>query len=831
MSDRNVSSPQNFAQQAIDVLSTTEATRLHYGTRIGFFEKKIEQWNSASWRIGLIGITSSGKSTLVNGLLGEELLPSHVKPSSNCLIMTRYGDKKKVIKYYEDGMVQEVTTNLRQELDELGNELKNPTNNKKILHLSVYSPGFKLNKNITLCDTPGLEAYNLPHHDEITINSILPSLDLVIYVSTVRLAAQENNRIVRLISETKKPLVWVLNCADVIKEKTERDGLVSKSREQVANEHLKKVRDNLYNSGVTDASAVPIVFVSSIQALRIGEYEQSGFAEFINSLHEQIDKLEPKFIVGRLKQISNELTYIIEAESRQESIKETNYENDKNELQRQQNDIETIRNNTVKDLNSICRDFEKSASKILDSSHYLSSSAIDEANNLRSQAQKSVSEANQRLNQSIIDMNSEFKRIRKQNNILNEDFFHKLSSSAPTIQFKSADVEEHTRRRRVKKDGFWAKVARAAGSLLDNDWGYDVYEETILEIKDIERFKHHLENGLKSEMKWLEDSRDQSISALDNYHQIVMNVLQSRIRSIEEALRYLIPKQTHKQVLDQLQSLKESIEKIVSVDSSTSDDANNNGLSVSSKTSQSNPAVEIDNLELSLLRFLNSAANRIYQIHFDSLCGHDPDNVNVRSRVVICHWNQTLFSEFWLRHFPHDPVPQGHYAKTKNGTYELTVLDDSLVDRKDYESILRNIDWQNSSLFLLIPVSQIGYFQKQFFQSKATKHFKKAKQIVSVIADFSDFLDNENLAEYLLAFKELLHISGLSPEHIAVNHDDLGLERVIEILIKSNYQIKNERDEIEFIAKMDRDGHFLNVDVKNRIAHILPEWRNCINDK
>ncbi|MDD3093982.1 MAG: hypothetical protein PHV04_07640, partial [Clostridia bacterium] len=75
------------------------------------------------------------------------------------------------------------------------------------------------------------------------------------------------------------------------------------------------------------------------------------------------------------------------------------------------------------------------------------------------------------------------------------------------------------------------------------------------------------------------------------------------------------------------------------------------------------------------------------------------------------------------------------------------------------------------------------------------------------------------------------HISGLSPEHIAVNHDDLGLERVIEILIKGNNQIKNERDEIEFIAKMDRDGHFLNVDVKNRIAHMLPEWRNCNNDK
>lgn len=290
----DTSSPQEIASLAIKILSSTDATRLHFRTSIDFFKAKIEQWNCASWRVGLIGITSSGKSTLVNGLLGEELLPTHVKPSSNCLIMTRYGEEKKIIKFYQDGLVQEVKTNLKQELDELGNELKNPTNTKKIHQLSVYSPYFKLNPSITICDTPGLDAYNLPHHDEITINNILPSLDLVLYISNVRLAAQENNKIVKLISETKKPLIWVLNCIDVIREKTEKDGTVSKSKEQVLSEHYEKVKDNLCNSGVTDPSAVPIVFVSSREALRTAGYAQSGFKNLINTLHEQISKLEPK---------------------------------------------------------------------------------------------------------------------------------------------------------------------------------------------------------------------------------------------------------------------------------------------------------------------------------------------------------------------------------------------------------------------------------------------------------------------------------------------------------------------------------------------------------
>ena len=823
-------SPQEVARQAIEVLSSTEATKLHFSSRIDFFEKKIEQWNNSSWRVGLIGITSSGKSTLVNGLLGEDLLPSHVKPSSNCLIMTRYGKEKKVVKYYEDGMIQEVTTNLKHELDELGNELKNPANKKKILHLSVYSPCFKLNPNITLCDTPGLEAYNLPHHDEITINSILPSLDLVLYISNVRLAAQENNRIVKLISETKKPLVWVLNCVDVIKEKTEKDGVVSKSREQVVSEYLKKVQDNLYNSGVTDPSAVPIVFVSSIQAVRLREYEQSGFKEFINTLHGLICKLEPKFTLSRLKQISNELTYLIEAENRSEASKEEDYKKDKNEYHEHKKAIENTRKDTIKAFDSIYNEFADKAIRIMDSLQHLSNNSIDEANHLRSQAQKSVSEANQRLNRLIIEMNDEFKRIRKQNNILNEDFFHRLSSGAPSIQFISADTREYTIKRRVEKKPILGLGLRKLwGKITGTDCGYDVYEETVLEIKDIERFKHQLENGLKSEMNWLMNSREQSIAALENYCQTVVNVIESRICSIEEALRHIIPEHTRSHLLQQLKILKDSIEKITIDQTLTHESTKFENPSISSKNSQCEPAIEIDYLELSMLRFLNSAANRIYQMHFDSLCGHDPDNA--RSRVILCHWNQTLFSDFWIRYFPHDPVPNGQYVKVRSRSYDLIVLDDSLDDRRDYDNILRNIDWRNSSLFLLIPVSQIGYFQKQFFHSKAAKHFKKAKQVISVVVDFSDFMDNENLVEYLSTFSEFLLNSGLKSDHILINHDDLGLGSVIETLIKGTYKIVNERDEIEFIAKMDREGLFLNVDVKNRIARILPEWRNRINDK
>ena len=58
---------------------------------IAFLEERLRFWALRTWRVGLLGITSAGKSTVVNGLFGEALLPARVKPSSNVLILSRRG--------------------------------------------------------------------------------------------------------------------------------------------------------------------------------------------------------------------------------------------------------------------------------------------------------------------------------------------------------------------------------------------------------------------------------------------------------------------------------------------------------------------------------------------------------------------------------------------------------------------------------------------------------------------------------------------------------------------------------------------------------------------
>jgi hypothetical protein len=44
--------------------------------------------------VGVVGITSSGKSTFINGLMGESLLPEEARATTNLLVKCRHGDER-----------------------------------------------------------------------------------------------------------------------------------------------------------------------------------------------------------------------------------------------------------------------------------------------------------------------------------------------------------------------------------------------------------------------------------------------------------------------------------------------------------------------------------------------------------------------------------------------------------------------------------------------------------------------------------------------------------------------------------------------------------------
>jgi ribosome biogenesis GTPase A len=55
------------------------------------------------FRLLVLGDMKRGKSTFLNALIGENLLPSDVNPCTALLTILRYGSEKKVTVYFNDG--------------------------------------------------------------------------------------------------------------------------------------------------------------------------------------------------------------------------------------------------------------------------------------------------------------------------------------------------------------------------------------------------------------------------------------------------------------------------------------------------------------------------------------------------------------------------------------------------------------------------------------------------------------------------------------------------------------------------------------------------------
>ena len=60
-----------------------DPTNINFCEReLDWIENRIHDWSSDRIRVGVIGVTSSGKSTLINAVLGTDILSSAIAPSS-----------------------------------------------------------------------------------------------------------------------------------------------------------------------------------------------------------------------------------------------------------------------------------------------------------------------------------------------------------------------------------------------------------------------------------------------------------------------------------------------------------------------------------------------------------------------------------------------------------------------------------------------------------------------------------------------------------------------------------------------------------------------------
>ncbi|MBQ3421379.1 MAG: dynamin family protein, partial [Romboutsia sp.] len=152
--------------------------------------KQIENINALEYitykplNISIVGEVKSGKSSLLNALLGEEISEVDVLEATSSVIEVVYGENRDVSKFKD-------ITRISLDIDYL--------------------------KKINIVDTPGLKSITQNNEDK-TIDYIKYT-DLILFViDATHLGQEDTIEALELISEYNKPIIGVINKCDLLSE-------------------------------------------------------------------------------------------------------------------------------------------------------------------------------------------------------------------------------------------------------------------------------------------------------------------------------------------------------------------------------------------------------------------------------------------------------------------------------------------------------------------------------------------------------------------------------------------------------------------------------------
>jgi small GTP-binding protein len=160
----------------------------------------------------VVGQFKRGKTSLLNALLGEAILPVAVLPLTSVVTILRYGGSPSASVHFESGAPISVG------LDRLADyvtESGNPRNIRRVGHVEVLYPSPHLQAGLTLADTPGIASV-YAHNTQVTYG-FLPRIDAAVFVTSPEppLTAAEVEFLEDLRKQVSKIFV-VMNKADLV---------------------------------------------------------------------------------------------------------------------------------------------------------------------------------------------------------------------------------------------------------------------------------------------------------------------------------------------------------------------------------------------------------------------------------------------------------------------------------------------------------------------------------------------------------------------------------------------------------------------------------------
>jgi GTP-binding protein EngB required for normal cell division len=165
------------------------------------------------FNLAVVGQFKRGKSTLMNAVLGRDLLPTGLLPLTSAITTLCYGSAERVL-LRRQGWTWEQEVPLAQLADWI-TERGNPGNEKGLLEARVELPLPFLRRGLHFIDTPGIGSAR--HENTATTYAFLPQMDAVIFVTSVEAPLSEaEERFLADIRGQVRQLFVVVNKMDML---------------------------------------------------------------------------------------------------------------------------------------------------------------------------------------------------------------------------------------------------------------------------------------------------------------------------------------------------------------------------------------------------------------------------------------------------------------------------------------------------------------------------------------------------------------------------------------------------------------------------------------
>ena len=198
----------DISRQAGEIFSTIDDDNLLGAQRL--LHIRIEKPQSY---VTLVGETSSGKSTLINGFYKKDVLPNMARSTTGTVTQIVNDYDKQECEYYainKDGTIEPLKYNLFKELSMKADE--------NLLRLQIQIPPIEKKYNgLNLFDTPGYNSL-VAEHEKI-LHSFIPESDVIIYVVNHRVGFGMQDQILlssiqELIPDENIPILVINRCPE-----------------------------------------------------------------------------------------------------------------------------------------------------------------------------------------------------------------------------------------------------------------------------------------------------------------------------------------------------------------------------------------------------------------------------------------------------------------------------------------------------------------------------------------------------------------------------------------------------------------------------------------